>query len=184
MSESKVEVDIEAIRARRANDYSLGDGKAAVRMGREVAVDDIDTLLQACDSLRDENVSLTHKLSYKNSAVKFVKNQCDSLKAEVERLNFRVKTLKVDNEQVLYNNMRFQQDAATVRSQAISDCIEKVKEMEGDNKESYEYWKSVASDPKDLGVMKFLAYSGEDSRVIAELEAMKETQAEVEEKTT
>lgn len=57
-------------------------------------------------------------------------------------------------------------------SSLIADAIAKVREMEAENKRNYEYWKSIASDPTDMGVMKFLCWSGEDSRVIAMLESL------------
>jgi hypothetical protein len=52
------------------------------------------------------------------------------------------------------------------------EAIEIVLAREKLNKESYEYWKSIASEPDtNFGVLKFAAWGGEDSRIIAALEA-------------
>jgi hypothetical protein len=52
------------------------------------------------------------------------------------------------------------------------DAIAIVQAQETLNKESYEYWKSIASEPDtNFGVLKFAAWGGEDSRIIAALEA-------------
>jgi hypothetical protein len=50
-------------------------------------------------------------------------------------------------------------------------AIQIVKNAEALNNESYEFWKQVSSNPKDFGVLKFCAWSGEDSRIIVTLEA-------------
>lgn len=62
--------------------------------------------------------------------------------------------------------------SGTTAAPWISDAITAVEKMEAENKRNYEYWKSIASDPTDMGVMKFLCWSGEDSRVIAMLKSL------------
>lgn len=58
------------------------------------------------------------------------------------------------------------------RADVWERAIEIVKGMEAENIKNHEYWASIASEPKtDLGVLKWVAWSGEDSRVIAALES-------------
>lgn len=57
----------------------------------------------------------------------------------------------------------------------LDRAIADVRAMKQVNEESYDYWKQVASDPEHWGVMKFLAYAGEDDRVIAALQAARGT---------
>jgi uncharacterized Zn finger protein (UPF0148 family) len=56
---------------------------------------------------------------------------------------------------------------------SLSDAIKEVEKMRDENNRSYEYWKSVSSNPEtDLGVLKFVAWAGEDERVITALKSL------------
>jgi hypothetical protein len=56
------------------------------------------------------------------------------------------------------------------RDQALCDAIKEVEKMRDENNRSYEYWKSISSNPDtDFGVLKFIAWAGEDERVITAL---------------
>jgi hypothetical protein len=56
---------------------------------------------------------------------------------------------------------------------SLSDAIKEAEKMRDENNRSYEYWKTISSNPDtDFGVLKFAAWAGEDERVITALKSL------------
>lgn len=54
----------------------------------------------------------------------------------------------------------------------LDEALARMLKAKAENRRSYEYWKSIATDPEHWGVMKFLAYEGEDDRIITILSSL------------